>query len=125
MIFMGTGIVSLIVGGIVIMNIMLASFQERIREIGIRKALGAGGGSIVIQFLIESILVTSIGGAAGLGLGVVFAKAMSMLLKNPTVITPQMMMIGVVSSVVVGLFFGLYPAFRAARLNPVEALRYE
>ena len=125
MIFLGTGIVSLIVGGIVIMNIMLASFQERIREIGIRKALGAGWGEIVIQFLIEAVLVTSIGGAAGLGLGIVFAKAMSILLKNPTVITPQMMMIGVVSSVVVGLFFGLYPAFRAARLNPVEALRYE
>ena len=124
-IFMGTGIVSLIVGGIVIMNIMLASFQERIREIGIRKALGAGGGEIVIQFLIESVLVTSIGGAAGLGLGIVFARAMSMLLRNPTVITPQMAVIGVVSSVVTGLFFGLYPAFRAARLNPVEALRYE
>lgn len=125
MIFLGTGIVSLIVGGIVIMNIMLASFQERIREIGIRKALGAGGGEIVIQFLIESVLVTSIGGAAGLGLGIVFARAMSMLLRNPTVITPQMAVIGVVSSVMIGLFFGLYPAFRAARLNPVEALRYE
>ncbi len=79
----------------------------------------------MLQFLIEAVLVTSLGGAAGLGLGVVFARAVSVLLRNPTVITPQMMMIGVVSSVVVGLFFGLYPAFRAARLDPVEALRYE
>jgi putative ABC transport system permease protein len=124
-VFMGTGIVSLIVGGIVIMNIMLASFQERIREIGIRKALGAGWTEIVLQFLIESLLVTAIGGTAGLGLGIVFAKGMSMLLRNPTVITAQMMIVGVVSSVVVGLFFGLYPAIRAASLNPVQALRYE
>jgi len=124
-VFLVSGIVSLIVGGIVIMNIMLASFQERIREVGIRKALGARAGDIAIQFLVESILVTSIGGAFGLILGVVFAQVISVLLGSPAIITAKMALIGVVASVTVGLFFGLYPAVKASRLNPVEALRYE
>jgi putative ABC transport system permease protein len=124
-VFLVSGIVSLIVGGIVIMNIMLASFQERIREVGIRKALGARGGDIAVQFLVESILVTSIGGALGLALGVGFAQAISALLGQPAIITAKMALIGVVASVTVGLFFGLYPAVKASRLNPVEALRYE
>jgi putative ABC transport system permease protein len=123
--FLVTGIVSLVVGGIVIMNIMLASFQERIREVGVRKALGARGADIAAQFLVESVLVTGIGGAAGLALGVGLAKGITLLLDRPAIITPSMALIGVVSSVSVGLFFGLYPAVRAARLNPVEALRYE
>jgi len=124
-VFLVTGIVSLIVGGIVIMNIMLASFQERIREVGIRKAIGAKGTDIAVQFLVESILVTSIGGAAGLVLGVGFARAITALLGQPAVITPQMAAIGVAASVLTGLVFGLYPAVKAARLNPVDALRYE
>jgi putative ABC transport system permease protein len=124
-VFLVSGLVSLIVGGIVIMNIMLASFQERIREVGIRKALGARGIDIAVQFLVESILVTSIGGALGLVLGVVFAQGISALLGQPAIITAKMALIGVVASVTVGLFFGLYPAVRASRLNPVEALRYE
>jgi len=124
-VFLVSGIVSLVVGGIVIMNIMLASFQERIREVGIRKAMGARAGDIAVQFLVESILVTSIGGALGLILGVVFAQAISVLLGTPAIITVKMALIGVVASVTVGLFFGLYPAVKASRLNPVEALRYE
>ena len=125
MVFLVSGIVALLVGGIVIMNIMLASFQERIREVGVRKAIGARGTDIAIQFLVESVLVTSIGGAVGLALGVGFARGMTFLLSRPTVITPQMALIGLVASVGTGLFFGLYPAVKAARLNPVEALRYE
>lgn len=123
--FIATGIVSLIVGGIVIMNIMLASYQERVREVGIRKSIGAKGSDIAVQFLVESILVTSIGGAAGLFVGILFAQGITKLIGSPAVITPQMAVIGVVTSVTVGLFFGLYPAAKAARLNPVEALRYE
>jgi ABC-type antimicrobial peptide transport system permease subunit len=123
--FLVTGIVSLLVGGIVIMNIMLASFQERIREVGVRKAIGAGSGEIALQFLVESVLVTCIGGAAGLALGIGFAKGISLLLSQPAIITPKMALVGVVASVVTGLVFGMYPAWKAARLNPVEALRYE
>ena len=124
-IFLVTGIVSLIVGGIVIMNIMLASFQERIREVGVRKAIGAKGTDIAVQFLVEAVLVTSIGGAAGLVLGVGFAQGITALLGQPAVITARMGLIGVSASVLTGLFFGLYPAVKAARLNPVDALRYE
>jgi len=123
--FLVTGIVSLVVGGIVIMNIMLASFQERIREVGVRKAIGARGTDIAIQFLVESVLVTSLGGGAGLVLGIGFAQAITALLGAPAIITPRMALVGVIASVSTGLFFGLYPAIRAARLNPVEALRYE
>jgi putative ABC transport system permease protein len=123
--FLAAGIVSLVVGGIVIMNIMLASYQERIREVGVRKAVGARAGDIAAQFLVESILVTSIGGVVGLVVGMGFAKAISFLLSRPAIITPKMALVSVVTSVAVGLFFGLYPALRAARLNPVEALRYE
>jgi len=123
--FLIAGIVSLLVGGIVIMNIMLASFQERIREVGVRKAIGARGNDIAIQFLVESILVTLIGGAVGLFMGMGMAKGITALLGSPAIITPKMAIVGVVASVSTGLFFGLYPAVKAARLNPVEALRYE
>jgi ABC-type antimicrobial peptide transport system permease subunit len=124
-IFLATGIVSLIVGGIVIMNIMMASLRERIREVGVRKAIGAKGLDVAIQFLVESVLVTLIGGIAGLPLGILFCTGITALIGNPAVITPRMAAISVLASVGVGLFFGLYPAIKAARLNPVEALRYE
>jgi ABC-type antimicrobial peptide transport system permease subunit len=123
--FMVTGLVSLIVGGIVIMNIMLASLRDRIREVGVRKAIGARGVDVALQFLVESVLVTSIGGLAGLPLGIVFANVITALLGSPAVITPQMAIVSVAASVITGLFFGLYPALKAARLNPVDALRYE
>ena len=123
--FLVTGIVSLIVGGIVIMNIMLASFQERVREIGIRKAVGAGGLHIGVQFLVESILVTSLGGAVGLLVGMGFAQIITSLIGRPAEITMNMAMVSLLSSVAIGVGFGLYPAIRAARLHPVQALRYE
>ena len=123
--FMVTGIVSLIVGGIVIMNIMLASLRDRIREVGVRKAIGARGIDVALQFLVESVLVTSIGGLAGLPLGMAFAGGITALLGQPAIITPRMAVVSVVASVSVGLIFGLYPALKASRLNPVEALRYE
>jgi ABC-type antimicrobial peptide transport system permease subunit len=125
LIFLATGILSLLVGGIVIMNIMMASLRERIREVGVRKAIGARGIDVALQFLVESVLVTAIGGLVGLPIGVLFANGITALIGQPAVITPQMALVSVVASVGVGLFFGLYPAIKAARLNPVEALRYE
>lgn len=123
--FVVSGLISLIVGGIVIMNIMLASFRERIREVGVRKAIGARGIDVAWQFLVEAVLVTSIGGAFGLLMGVLLARGITALLGQPAIITPAMAAIGVLASVATGLFFGLYPAVKAARLNPVDALRYE
>ena len=124
-VFVMAGAVSLLVGGIVIMNILLASFQERVREVGVRKALGANGLHILAQLLVESVLVTLLGGVLGLVLGSGFTYAVSALIDQPAVITPTMAMMGFITSVSAGIFFGLYPAVKAARLNPVEALRYE
>jgi putative ABC transport system permease protein len=123
--FLTCGAISLLVGGIVIMNILLASFNERVREVGTRKALGATGLNILAQFLVESVVVTIVGGLLGLGLGVGFTQAMSAMIQQPVVLTPQIMLIGLSFAVGVGIFFGFYPAIRAARLNPIEALRYE
>jgi len=123
--FLTCGAISLLVGGIVIMNILLASFNERVREVGTRKALGATGLNIMAQFLVESVVVTIFGGLLGLGLGVGFTQAMSAMIQQPVVLTPQIMLIGLSFAVGVGIFFGFYPAIRAARLNPIEALRYE
>ena len=124
-VFLAAGATSLLVGGIVIMNILLASFQERVREVGVRKALGAGSLQITIQFLVESVMVTLLGGGLGLLLGFVFTAAVTSLINQPAVITPRMALVGFLTSTAVGLFFGFYPAVKAARLNPVEALRYE
>jgi ABC-type antimicrobial peptide transport system permease subunit len=123
--FLTCGTISLLVGGIVIMNILLASFNERIREVGTRKALGATGLNILAQFLVESVVVTIVGGLLGLGLGVGFTHAMSVLIQQPVVMTAQNMVLGLAFAVTIGIFFGFYPAIRAARLNPIEALRYE
>jgi len=125
MVFLLAGAVSLLVGGIVIMNILLASFQERVREVGVRKALGANGLHIMAQFLVESVLVTLLGGGLGLVLGFGFTQAVAALIDQPATITPHMAMMGFLTSVSAGIFFGFYPAVKAARLNPVEALRYE
>jgi putative ABC transport system permease protein len=123
--FLICGTISLLVGGIVIMNILLASFNERVREVGTRKALGATGLDIMAQFLVESVVVTILGGLLGLGLGVGFTAAISALIQQPVVLTPPIMLLGLLFSVFVGIFFGFYPAVKAARLNPIQALRYE
>ena len=123
--FMVCGAISLLVGGIVIMNILLTSFNERVREVGTRKALGATGLNIMAQFLVESVVVTLIGGVLGVVLGAGFTRAISALIQQPVVLSPTMIVAGLSFSVVVGIFFGFYPAVKAARLNPIQALRYE
>ena len=117
--------ISLVVGGIVIMNIMLVSVTERTREIGIRKAMGARRSDILLQFLIESSTVAVIGGAFGVLLGVVAAKLVSLLSPLPSAVQLWSVAGGLAVALSVGLFFGTYPASKASKLDPVEALRSE
>jgi putative ABC transport system permease protein len=117
--------VSLLVGGIGIMNIMLVSVTERTREIGIRRAIGARRRDILLQFLIESAFLSLAGGTLGVLIGVVTASLVSSLAKWPTLIQPEAVMLAFGFATMVGVFFGYYPAVRASRLDPVEALRYE
>ena len=121
----GIAAVSLIVGGIGIMNIMLVSVTERTREIGIRMAVGAKGRHILLQFLLEAIVLTMIGGLVGVGLGTGAAKLFSELMEWPTQLGTESYVIAVGFSTLVGILFGFYPAWRASRLDPIEALRYE
>jgi putative ABC transport system permease protein len=117
--------VSLLVGGIGIMNIMLVSVTERTREIGIRMAVGAKSRDILTQFLLEAVVLSSIGGIVGAVLGVVGAKLVSALANWPTIVPPDAIFLAVLFSAAVGIFFGFYPARKAARLDPIQALRYE
>ena len=117
--------ISLVVGGIVIMNIMLVSVTERTREIGIRKALGARRGDILLQFLIESSTIAVIGGAIGVIGGVLAAKLVSVVSPLPAAVQLWSVIGGLLVALSVGLFFGTYPASKASRLDPVEALRSE
>ena len=117
--------VSLMVGGIGIMNIMLVSVTERTREIGIRMAVGARGRDILRQFLIEAITLSSIGGLLGVGLGVAVSRILSALAEWPTLTSPESVVIAFVVSAAIGVFFGYYPARKAANLDPIDALRYE
>jgi len=117
--------ISLLVGGIGIMNIMLVSVTERTREIGIRLAIGARGSDVLTQFLVESIVMGVLGGIAGLALGIGSAEALAAFTGWETEISPVVMLIAVGFSGAVGVFFGYYPARKAAALNPIEALRYE
>ncbi len=119
--------VSLLVGGIGIMNIMLVSVTERTREIGIRKAVGAKRSDILLQFLVEAIVISLIGGFMGIGLGYGIAFLLPTIIPNlgGTVVTPGSILLATSFSAAIGLFFGVYPATRAARLRPIEALRYE
>jgi len=117
--------ISLIVGGIGIMNIMLVSVTERTREIGIRMAIGARKNDILLQFMTEAVLLTMLGGVIGIILGAAGATVVSRLLSWPTLISIQSITIAFFFSGAVGIFFGFYPARKAAGLNPIDALRYE
>lgn len=121
----GIASISLLVGGIGIMNIMLVSVTERTREIGIRKALGAKKKDILMQFLIESVVLSGIGGVIGLLTGIGGVTLLSDLLNISNVISGTMVLLSVGFSVLVGVIFGIYPANKAAKLNPIDALRYE
>ncbi len=121
----GVGLITLVVGGIGIMNIMLVSVTERTREIGVRRALGARRRTILFQFLIESSVVAAVGGAAGTALGLGVAQLVALLTPLAAAVTPSAVALGLGFSGGVGLVFGSWPAWRAARLDPVEALRYE
>jgi putative ABC transport system permease protein len=122
---MGIASISLIVGGIGIMNILLVSVTERTREIGLRMAVGAKRAHILLQFLIEAILMTAVGGALGVGAGIGMASLMTNMIGWPTIINTEAVLASFFFSLIVGLFFGLYPANKASKLKPIEALRYE
>ena len=117
--------VSLLVGGIGIMNIMLVSVTERTREIGVRMAIGARGRDILLQFLIEAVTLSVAGGVIGILTGVSIAKWVSKGLGWPTLISPESMIIAFLFSGMIGVFFGFYPARKASQLDPIDALRYE
>jgi len=121
----GIAAISLIVGGIGIMNIMLVSVTERTREIGTRKAVGAKRRDILVQFLVESLFLSLMGGAIGIAMGVGGAKLIANLAGWKTVVSWDAILLAFLFAASVGIFFGIYPARKAARLNPIEALRYE
>ena len=117
--------ISLVVGGIGIMNIMLVSVTERTREIGVRKALGATYRVIVMQFLIEAVVISLVGGAIGILVGIGASKLIGALTSMKTVISMGPILLSFGFSMAIGLIFGLYPARKAAKLNPIDALHYE
>jgi len=127
----GVGLITLLVGGIGIMNLMLASINERVREIGIRKAVGAWTRDIFVQFLAEAVALSALGGVVGILLGVAVIRIMRHVMGgggselSPPILSPEAVLLGFAFSVTVGIVAGLYPAFKAARLDPIEALRYE
>ncbi|MBX7099441.1 MAG: ABC transporter permease [Myxococcaceae bacterium] len=121
----GIGLITLLVGGIGIMNIMLVSVRERTREIGVRRALGARKRTIVAQFLFEAVMVSAIGGALGTAVGLGGAKIVSLITPLAATVKPLTVLFGVGFAASVGLLFGIWPAARAANLDPVEALRHE
>jgi putative ABC transport system permease protein len=117
--------ISLLVGGIGIMNIMLVSVTERTREIGIRMAVGARSRDIMLQFIVEAVVMAGSGGALGILLGIGSSTLLNRLAEWPTLITPEIVAVAFLFSGAVGVFFGFYPAQKAAHLDPIEALRYE
>jgi putative ABC transport system permease protein len=125
MLLMSVASVSLLVGGIGIMNIMLVSVTERTREIGLRMAVGARTRDILRQFLAEAISLSIVGGAMGVVLGLTVSRLLTTSLGWPTLITPSSILVAFAFAGAVGIFFGFYPARKAAELDPIEALRYE
>jgi putative ABC transport system permease protein len=125
MVMVAIASISLLVGGIGIMNIMLASVLERTREIGVRRAVGATQGEVVRQFLIEATIISGLGGVVGVLVGVLISRLVAYFAEWTTVITPFSVVLAFTVSVAVGLLFGVYPARKAARLDPVKALHYE
>ena len=117
--------ISLLVGGIGIMNIMLVSVTERTREIGIRMAIGAKTWDIRLQFIIEALTLSLIGGVVGIIVGVSTAMVLSSISGWPTVVSPLSIVLAFGFSGFIGIFFGFYPAYKASLLNPIDALRYE
>jgi len=117
--------ISLLVGGIGIMNIMLVSVTERTREIGLRKAIGANNKDIMVQFLIESVLMSLIGGITGVILGIGASEAMYLIAGWAVRISVSSIFLATAFSCIVGVLFGIWPAHKASQLNPIEALRYE
>jgi putative ABC transport system permease protein len=120
--------ISLLVGGIGIMNIMLVTVTERTREIGTRKAIGAKGRDILLQFLVESMVMSGLGGALGAAAGIGMAKLIPIIpifSTFTTIVDPMVVVVSIAFAAAVGIFFGLYPAYRASKLDPIDALRYE
>ncbi len=125
LVMIGVSSIALVVGGIVIMNIMLVSVTERTREIGVRKAVGARRRHILWQFLVEAVTLSLVGGIIGILIGVLIAKLVSVTTPLPSAVEWWSVVAGLLIASSVGIFFGIYPAMKAARLNPIEALRYE
>jgi putative ABC transport system permease protein len=117
--------VFLVIGGVVIMNVMLATVTERTHEIGLRKSLGARRADILLQFLTETAVMSTVGGAIGVGVAYAFALIVAATTSVPMHVPPAAVILALVASTGVGLVFGLYPARKAASLNPIEAMRQE
>ena len=118
-------VITLVVGGIGIMNIMLVSVTERIKEIGLRMSIGATPANILVQFVLEAVVLSTVGGAAGVLIGIGCSYAVGWMMGWPVLISPGSAVMAFAISSVVGLFFGFYPAYRASKLNPIDCLRYE
>ncbi len=117
--------ISLVIGGIGIMNIMYVSVTERTKEIGLRMSIGARGKDILLQFLVEAILISITGGLIGIALGITTSKLINVFLKWPTLVSQSSITLSFLVCAITGIFFGYYPALKASRLDPIEALRYE